>query len=174
MLHKFLHSSQLAIFDTGIVWQGPIFQKGCYLIFSLFYGVLIIWNSNWFKPLLLFPMLQLPVVSSLERRILEVNKKRVKVVKPGSKTSFPTTEVRGTYTPPFHVSLCATLCTPILVASVSGTIYYLFIYLFFCVEVSIHIFVWEITEFRNSLNWILGLCSIQISSVVKFSIFKSC
>lgn len=48
---------------------------------------------------------KLPVVSSLERRILEVNKKRVKVVKPGSKTSFPTTEVRGTYTPPFHVEL---------------------------------------------------------------------
>ncbi|XP_024018937.1 187-kDa microtubule-associated protein AIR9 isoform X2 [Morus notabilis] len=46
-----------------------------------------------------------PVVSSLERRILEVNRKRVKVVKPGSKTSFPTTEVRGSYTPPFHVEL---------------------------------------------------------------------
>ncbi|XP_023758150.1 187-kDa microtubule-associated protein AIR9 isoform X1 [Lactuca sativa] len=42
-------------------------------------------------------------VSSLERRILEVNRKRVKVVKPGSKTSFPTTEIRGSYTPPFHV-----------------------------------------------------------------------
>jgi hypothetical protein len=40
----------------------------------------------------------------LERRILEVNRKRIKVVKPGSKTSFPTTEARGTYTPPFHVS----------------------------------------------------------------------
>ncbi|XP_022035556.1 187-kDa microtubule-associated protein AIR9 isoform X1 [Helianthus annuus] len=39
----------------------------------------------------------------LERRILEVNRKRVKVVKPGSKTSFPTTEIRGSYTPPFHV-----------------------------------------------------------------------
>ena len=43
---------------------------------------------------------------SLERRILEVNRKRVKVVKPGSKTSFPTTEIRGSYAPPFHVSLC--------------------------------------------------------------------
>jgi hypothetical protein len=40
----------------------------------------------------------------LERRVLEVNRKRIKVVKPGSKTSFPTTEVRGTYAPPFHVS----------------------------------------------------------------------
>ncbi|KAJ7014226.1 protein phosphatase 1 regulatory subunit [Populus alba x Populus x berolinensis] len=42
---------------------------------------------------------------SLERRILEVNRKRVKVVKPGSKTSFPTTEIRGSYAPPFHVDL---------------------------------------------------------------------
>ncbi|KAL4563579.1 hypothetical protein LXL04_027622 [Taraxacum kok-saghyz] len=42
-------------------------------------------------------------VGSLERRIVEVNRKRVKVVKPGSKTSFPTTEIRGSYTPPFHV-----------------------------------------------------------------------
>jgi hypothetical protein len=41
----------------------------------------------------------------LERRVLEVNRKRIKVVKPGSKTSFPTTEVRGTYAPPFHVEL---------------------------------------------------------------------
>ncbi|KAK3126367.1 hypothetical protein QOZ80_7AG0555520 [Eleusine coracana subsp. coracana] len=45
------------------------------------------------------------VMGHLERRILEVNKKRIKVVKPGSKTSFPTTEVRGTYAPPFHVEL---------------------------------------------------------------------
>lgn len=44
-------------------------------------------------------------VGSLERRILEVNRKRVKVVKPGSKTSFPTTEIRGSYTPPFHVEV---------------------------------------------------------------------
>lgn len=49
-------------------------------------------------------------MGTLERRILEVNRKRVKVVKPGSKTSFPTTEIRGSYTPPFHVSLK----TPIL------------------------------------------------------------
>nr|XP_010905429.1 187-kDa microtubule-associated protein AIR9 isoform X2 [Elaeis guineensis] len=41
-------------------------------------------------------------VGNLERRILEVNRKRVKVVKPGSKTSFPTTEIKGTYAPPFH------------------------------------------------------------------------
>ncbi|XP_010519077.1 PREDICTED: 187-kDa microtubule-associated protein AIR9-like [Tarenaya hassleriana] len=40
---------------------------------------------------------------NLERRILEVNRKRIKVVKPGSKTSFPTTEVRGSFAPPFHV-----------------------------------------------------------------------
>ncbi|CAH9134676.1 unnamed protein product [Cuscuta epithymum] len=48
---------------------------------------------------------KVPGVGSLERRILEVNRKRVKVVKPGSKTSFPTTEVRGTYAPPFRVEL---------------------------------------------------------------------
>lgn len=46
---------------------------------------------------------KVPGAVSLERRILEVNRKRVKVVKPGSKTSFPTTEIRGTYAPPFHV-----------------------------------------------------------------------
>ncbi|KAL6991636.1 187-kDa microtubule-associated protein air9 [Sarracenia purpurea var. burkii] len=44
-------------------------------------------------------------LGSLERRILEVNRKRIKVVKPGSKTSFPTTEIRGSYAPPFHVEL---------------------------------------------------------------------
>lgn len=49
-------------------------------------------------------MLQVPGLGTLERRILEVNRKRVKVVKPGSKTSFPTTEIRGSYAPPFHVS----------------------------------------------------------------------
>ncbi|KAL5197898.1 hypothetical protein ABZP36_001410 [Zizania latifolia] len=45
------------------------------------------------------------IMGHLERRILEVNRKRIKVVKPGSKTSFPNTEVRGTYVPPFHVEL---------------------------------------------------------------------
>lgn len=44
-------------------------------------------------------------LGNLERRILEVNRKRIKVTKPGSKTSFPTTEIRGNYTPPFHVEL---------------------------------------------------------------------
>lgn len=44
-------------------------------------------------------------MTGLDKRILEVNKKRIKVVKPGSKTSFPTTEIRGTYAPPFHVSI---------------------------------------------------------------------
>lgn len=48
---------------------------------------------------------KVPSVGSLERRVLEVNRKRVKVVKPGSKTSFPTTEIRGSYAPPFHVEL---------------------------------------------------------------------
>ncbi|KAL3616841.1 hypothetical protein CASFOL_039235 [Castilleja foliolosa] len=48
---------------------------------------------------------RVPGIGSLERRILEVNRKRVKVVKPGSKTSFPSTEIRGTYSPPFHVEL---------------------------------------------------------------------
>lgn len=43
---------------------------------------------------------------SLERRTLDVNRKRIKLVKPGSKTSFPSTEVRSTYGPPFHVELC--------------------------------------------------------------------
>uniref|UniRef100_A0A803N0W9 Uncharacterized protein n=1 Tax=Chenopodium quinoa TaxID=63459 RepID=A0A803N0W9_CHEQI len=41
----------------------------------------------------------------LERRMLEINRKRAKVVKPGSKTSFPTTEMRGSYAPPFHVEV---------------------------------------------------------------------
>lgn len=49
-------------------------------------------------------ILQVLEEGSLERRILEVNRKRVKVVKPGSKTSFPSTEIRGSYAPPFHVS----------------------------------------------------------------------
>ncbi|KAH0932660.1 hypothetical protein HID58_009777 [Brassica napus] len=40
---------------------------------------------------------------NLERRMLEMNRKRIKVVKPGSKTSFSSTEVRGSYVPPFHV-----------------------------------------------------------------------
>ncbi|XP_057465602.1 187-kDa microtubule-associated protein AIR9 isoform X2 [Actinidia eriantha] len=48
---------------------------------------------------------KVPGLGSLERRILEVNRKRIKVVKPGSKTSFPTTEIRGSYAPPFHVEL---------------------------------------------------------------------
>ncbi|KAI6706023.1 hypothetical protein NL676_008985, partial [Syzygium grande] len=48
---------------------------------------------------------KVPGEGNLERRILEINRKRVKVVKPGSKTSFPTTEIRGSYAPPFHVEL---------------------------------------------------------------------
>ncbi|KAH9288233.1 hypothetical protein KI387_032350, partial [Taxus chinensis] len=48
---------------------------------------------------------QMQGLGSLERRILDVNRKRIKVVKPGSKTSFPNTEIRGTYAPPFHVEL---------------------------------------------------------------------
>ncbi|KAI4312428.1 hypothetical protein MLD38_037238 [Melastoma candidum] len=46
-----------------------------------------------------------PETGTLEKRVLEINRKRVKVVKPGSKTTFATTEIRGTYTPPFHVEL---------------------------------------------------------------------
>ncbi|KAJ8449890.1 hypothetical protein Cgig2_029252 [Carnegiea gigantea] len=41
-------------------------------------------------------------IGGFERRILEINRKRVKVVKPGSKTSFPAAEMRGSYAPPFH------------------------------------------------------------------------
>ncbi|KAG6542402.1 hypothetical protein Mapa_016231 [Marchantia paleacea] len=48
---------------------------------------------------------QQQVLGSLERRILNVNMKRLKVVKPASKTSFPSTEIRGTYAPPFHVEV---------------------------------------------------------------------
>lgn len=44
-------------------------------------------------------------LANLEKRSLDVNRKRVKVVKPGSKTSFPSTEIRGTYAPPFHVEV---------------------------------------------------------------------
>lgn len=43
--------------------------------------------------------------------MLEMNKKRIKVVKPGSKTSFSSTEVRGSYVPPFHVSVSVTTFT---------------------------------------------------------------
>ncbi|CAN1227767.1 187-kDa microtubule-associated protein AIR9 [Linum grandiflorum] len=53
----------------------------------------------------LLSTLQFAGEGSLERRVLEINRKRVKVVKPGSKTSFPATEIRGSYTPPFHVEL---------------------------------------------------------------------
>ncbi|XP_024515548.1 187-kDa microtubule-associated protein AIR9 [Selaginella moellendorffii] len=48
---------------------------------------------------------QQQALGSLERRILDINRKRIKVIKPGSKTSFPYTEIRGTYAPPFHVEL---------------------------------------------------------------------
>ncbi|KAB1223046.1 hypothetical protein CJ030_MR2G022351 [Morella rubra] len=44
-------------------------------------------------------------MGSLERRVLKVNRKRIKVVKPGARTSFLTTEIRGSYAPPFHVEL---------------------------------------------------------------------
>lgn len=44
-------------------------------------------------------------LGSLERRVLDVNRKRVKVVKPSSKTHFASTEIRGTYAPPFHVEV---------------------------------------------------------------------
>ncbi|KAI5066288.1 hypothetical protein GOP47_0018912 [Adiantum capillus-veneris] len=44
-------------------------------------------------------------LGNLERRVLDVNRKRVKVMKPGSKTSFPSTEIRGTYAPPFHMEV---------------------------------------------------------------------
>ncbi|CAM6096301.1 unnamed protein product [Calypogeia fissa] len=44
-------------------------------------------------------------LGSLERRVLNVNNQRVKVVKPASKTSFSSTEIRGTYAPPFHVEI---------------------------------------------------------------------
>jgi hypothetical protein len=70
-------------------------------------------------------ILQILGEGSLERRILEVNRKRVKVVKPGSKTSFPTTEIRGSYAPPFHVSLCQnfiSFVTSCLVCSVAHSI----------------------------------------------------
>ncbi|EPS73603.1 hypothetical protein M569_01156, partial [Genlisea aurea] len=46
-----------------------------------------------------------PEMGNLERRVLDVNRKRCKVVKPGTKTSFSTTEIRGSYSPPFHVEL---------------------------------------------------------------------
>ncbi|GAQ78250.1 AIR9 protein [Klebsormidium nitens] len=41
-----------------------------------------------------------------ERRVVDVNRKRIKVVRPGlSKASFSTVEVKGTYAPPFKVEL---------------------------------------------------------------------
>lgn len=49
---------------------------------------------------------QQPVAASaLERRVVDVNRKRVKVVKPGSRTSFSSTEVKGSYDPPFRVDI---------------------------------------------------------------------
>lgn len=62
-------------------------------------------GKRFFKLDTYLSWLQVPGEGNLERRILEINRKRVKVVKPGSKTSFPTTEIRGSYAPPFHVSL---------------------------------------------------------------------
>jgi len=56
-------------------------------------------------PILSLFLFQISSVGTYERRILEINRKRVKVVKPATKTSFPTTEIRGSYAPPFHVSL---------------------------------------------------------------------
>ncbi|CAK9872005.1 unnamed protein product [Sphagnum jensenii] len=44
-------------------------------------------------------------LGNLERRVVDVNRKRVKVIKPGSRTSFASTEHRGTYAPPFHVEV---------------------------------------------------------------------
>lgn len=78
--------------------------KGCVFIHNTHTKIhnihkIVISLSAWHRS-----KMQVPGMGSLERRILEVNRKRVKVVKPGSKTSFPTTEIRGTYTPPFHVS----------------------------------------------------------------------
>lgn len=65
---------------------------------------LLVSVRNYFNQYILtISNLQGPGEGSLERRILEINRKRVKVVKPGSKTSFPTTEIRGTFAPPFHV-----------------------------------------------------------------------
>ncbi|KAJ7969077.1 187-kDa microtubule-associated protein AIR9-like [Quillaja saponaria] len=52
-----------------------------------------------------YSIIQVTTVGTCERRIIEVNRKRVKVIKPGSKTSFPTTKIRGSYVPPFHVEL---------------------------------------------------------------------
>jgi len=56
-------------------------------------------------PIVIIFFFQISSVGTYERRILEINRKRVKVVKPATKTSFPTTELRGSYAPPFHVSL---------------------------------------------------------------------
>lgn len=42
--------------------------------------------------------------SGSERRVVDVNRKRIKVVRPGSsKASFSSVEVKGTYAPPFKV-----------------------------------------------------------------------
>lgn len=59
-------------------------------------------------------ILQIVGDGNLERRMLEMNRKRIKVVKPGSKTSFSSTEVRGSYVPPFHVSVSVTTFTGLL------------------------------------------------------------
>ena len=79
--------------------------KKVFISYSLFILMLILFRKEKKCYIFIIIILQVPGEGCLERRILEINRKRVKVVKPGSKTSFPTTEIRGSYAPPFHVSL---------------------------------------------------------------------
>ncbi|GBG82554.1 hypothetical protein CBR_g34931 [Chara braunii] len=46
-----------------------------------------------------------PGAAGHEKRVVDVNRKRLKVVRPGGKTSFSTTELKGTYAPPFRVDI---------------------------------------------------------------------
>lgn len=62
-------------------------------------------------------------LGSLERRVLNVNNQRVKVVKPASKTSFSSTEIRGTYAPPFHVSFLPFSVTIVLIVGLGSFVY---------------------------------------------------
>lgn len=86
--------------------QRPNLKKGNSSLLMLMYSFLSGGKAKkGLVSILSLLLFQISSVGTYERRILEINRKRVKVVKPATKTSFPTTEIRGSYAPPFHVSL---------------------------------------------------------------------
>eukprot|EP00244_Chara_vulgaris_P002825 TRINITY_DN14979_c0_g1_i1.p1 TRINITY_DN14979_c0_g1~~TRINITY_DN14979_c0_g1_i1.p1 ORF type:complete len:562 (+),score=91.22 TRINITY_DN14979_c0_g1_i1:208-1893(+) len=63
------------------------------------------WNSNGPQRFSSKTVTQGPGAAVHEKRVVDVNRKRLKVVRPGGKTSFSTTEIKGTYAPPFRVDI---------------------------------------------------------------------